>query len=121
MNNADFSNATGFKTKRDAGHVVISNVKFPHLDFDFSQVEILGLANCDLRGVKSIKFNPNGYRINLRGAKLPAQKFNLEHVDDLILDNTDTSLGHGMNINTNRVTGITPANALRLIEQYKQR
>ncbi len=121
LNNADFSNATGFKTKRDAEHVVISNVKFPHLDFDFSQVEILGLPNCDLRGVKSIKFNPNGYRINLRGAKLPAQKFNLEHVDDLILDNTDTSLVHGMNINPNRVTGITPANALRLIEQYKQR
>ena len=42
-------------------------------------------------------------------------------IDDLILDNTDTSLVHGMNINPNRVTGITPANALRLIEQYKQR
>ena len=86
----NIENCEEVKFETDIKKVVFTSItKFPE-KLDLSTLEEVNFSNCDLRGVKEIKFK-DGAKVNLSNVKNLSKDIDLSNVGEIVVKGTDLS------------------------------
>ena len=86
----NIANCEEVKFETDIKKVVFTSItKFPE-KLDLSTLEEINFSNCDLRGVKEIKFK-DGAKVNLSNVKNLSKDIDMSNVGEIVVKGTDLS------------------------------